>query len=104
MAVAIGSRASSTVAVAPATSEEHPATTVFAGIRKLIKCEMLGAQPISGTEVSYSKFEVEMRGAPQKQEILSSSLVERWNPPGCPRATGSLPKGEATEAKQVRGS
>src|SRR5262245_60788107 len=40
------------------TWEERPATWVFAGIRKVIRCEIPDVQPTSGMEVSYSEFEV----------------------------------------------
>ena len=36
----------------------RPATWVFAGIRKLIMTDYLGAPPASGTEVTYSEFEL----------------------------------------------
>jgi hypothetical protein len=36
----------------------RPATWVFAGIRKLIMTDYLGAPPASGSEVTYSEFEL----------------------------------------------
>jgi len=40
------------------TWDGRPATWIFAGIRKLIVTDYLGAQPASGTEVTYSEFEL----------------------------------------------
>jgi hypothetical protein len=56
------------------TWEERPATWVFAGIRKIIRCEIPGVQPTSGMEVSYSEFEVATEEALQK--LVSGDSVE----------------------------
>lgn len=54
--------------------EERPATWVFAGIRKVIRCEIPEVQPTSGTEVSYSEFEVATEEALQK--LVAGDPVE----------------------------
>ena len=56
------------------TWEERPATWVFAGIRKVIRCEIPGVQPTSGMEMSYSEFEVATEDALQK--LVAGDPVE----------------------------
>lgn len=56
------------------TWDGRPATWVFAGIRKLITCGHRGERPTSGTEVSYSEFEVATEEVLQK--LVRGETVE----------------------------
>ena len=52
----------------------RPATWVFAGIRKLIMTDYLGARPESGTEVTYS--EMELATAEDLRKLVDGESVE----------------------------
>jgi hypothetical protein len=43
-------------------SEGRPASWVFAGVRKLVKCDSDPEPPRHGTEVTYSEFSVDSLG------------------------------------------
>lgn len=46
--------------------DDRPAMLVFAGIRKMIKCQDFESRPKEGTEVTYSRMEVDSEEALSK--------------------------------------
>ncbi|MBI1937417.1 MAG: DUF4288 domain-containing protein [Ignavibacteriales bacterium] len=48
------------------TWENKPAKWVFAGIRKIVKCQEENEQPTNGTELTYSEFSVSNKSSLNK--------------------------------------
>jgi hypothetical protein len=80
---------------------KRPAKWVFAGVRKLTECQILGDRPDDGTELTYNEFELSSREAVKKL-VAGKPVDVRFHDRYRPAEEASDPEGESKPGKRKR--